>query len=90
MADQRILNMTAEQALHAASLTPLASPAAGLAQQFCLLVGVDPYGFNARANCLAPGPTIPNWQFVIAEQLVGSALRIGLRGGPAGGMMPHG
>jgi hypothetical protein len=77
--------MDATQALMAASLTPAHSPAAKLAQNFCLLVGVDPYGSQARSNCLAQGPSIPNWQFVIAEQLIGSALRISLRGGPLGG-----
>jgi hypothetical protein len=83
-ADQRVLQMTATQAMHAASLTPAHSPAARLAQELCLLVGVDPNAYGARAGALVQGASIPNWQFVIAEQLIGSALRISLRGGPLG------
>ena len=85
MQDDAILKMTAEQALTAASLTPTGSPAYHLACQLCLLVGVDPHAYGASQNKLAAGPGVPNWQFVIAEQLIGSALRISLRGGPIGG-----
>lgn len=85
MEDARIIKMTAEQALMSAALAPAGSPAHHLASQLCLLVGVDPNAYGARANSMATGPSIPNWQFVIAEQLIGSALRISLRGGPMGG-----
>lgn len=85
MDNARIFSMTAAQAMQAASLTPAHSPAARLAQELCLLCGVDPNAYGARGASLAQGPSIPNWQFVIAEQLIGSALRISLRGGPAGG-----
>jgi hypothetical protein len=80
-----VMQITAEQALQSAMLTPVNTPTHHLAVQFCLLCGVDPNGYAASLNKLAQGPTLPNWQHVIAEQLIGSALRISLRNGPGGG-----
>lgn len=80
------LEMTVIDALEMASKMPPHTQAARLAVQACILQGRNPAAFvKPQGGPLASMNPVPNWQLLIAEQMMLSALRISLRDGPTAG-----
>lgn len=77
-----MIGMTAQSAAAAARTVQAGSPEHGAACELCILRGFDPNAMvqppRIKGQAMLPA-AIPNWQWIIAEQILEAQLRMVLQ-----------